>query len=207
VLVIIGTVLGMYALLLLAPPVCRWVRRRHWLAKRAACKRLHRQRWLGRKLAVVLAVLLVAGCGEVVPPALMPTGSAVAKAAAFVEAARPHATPPGPALLDRASQELASAGKSLEAAAVEQAKLAQAVAVKDARLAEYHNRWIGDATWRALRKIIIWSIAIWAGLGIVSALLGGLGAGGLFGTVARVVLNGMPLANPFTWLARRLNNR
>jgi hypothetical protein len=202
-LVIIGTVLGMYALLLLAPPVCRWVRRRHWLAKRAACKRLHRQRWLGRKLAVVLAVLLVAGCGEVVPPALMPTGSAVAKAAAFVEAARPHATPPGPALLDRASQELASAGKSLEAAAVEQSKLSEAVAVRDARLADYGRRWIGDATWRAVR----WVVAIWAGLGIASALLGGLGAGGLFGTVARVVLNGMPLANPFTWLARRLNSR
>jgi hypothetical protein len=202
-LLIVATILGMYALLLATPAVVRWACRRHWKAKRAACKRAARQRWLGRKLLVAVAFLVVvAGCGETVPPALMPTGSSVAKAAAFVEAAKPHATPPGPALLARAAQELTAAGKSLEAAAVEQSRLAEAVAVKDARLADYGRRWVGDATWRAVR----WIVAIWAGLGIASAVLGGFGAGGLLGSVARIVLNGMPLANPFAWLARRINS-
>ena len=202
-LLIVGTLLAMYALLLAAPAVVRWACRRHWAAKRAACKRAARQRWLGRKVVVAVALLVVAGCkGPLPDPPLLQTGTDIARVIAYLDVAEAEADSRSADLLQRARKAAAAAAEANRRDAGEYGRVKDLLTVANTQLAAYHDQWIGDKTWRTLG----WIVGIWAGLGFASALLGGFGAGGVLGSVARLVLNGMPLANPFAWLARRINS-
>lgn len=60
-------------------------------------------------------------------------------------------------------------------------------------LGDERNQWIGDRSWRVWYAFLV----VWAGLGIVSMILGGLCTSGPLAVVSSFVLRFLPFANLF----------
>lgn len=157
--------------------------------------------WLAY-IVLMAAALLLYGCGADVPSPPISGTSAIAKTAAYIDAAKPHADSEGKTLLNSASKCADEAASGMNATAKIVADQNAKIAAQDSKLAEYHDRWVGDATWRAVR----WIIGIYLALQVAAILLGGLLPGGIGGGIARVVFNILPFSNPFVAIARKVSS-
>jgi hypothetical protein len=153
-------------------------------------------------IVAIAAAILVCGCGPIPVPPPIAAGSFIAKTEAYIDAAKPHADAEGKTLLDSATENAQKAGGELTNTAKLLVDQGGIIAAQKSKLDDYHGRWIGDATWRAVR----WIIGIYLALQVGAILLGGLLPGGIGGGIARFVFNLLPGSNPFIAVARKISS-